>query len=181
MKYIIILVCLLASSILNLKLWNDQSTITESEIMDFGSRDDSPKSLQVFYNIEKYSTEYNIPKYIAYNISYLETRYRGPYQWDYSPKSSISGASGPMQIMVSTSRLINKSNHSKDRLKNDIPYNIQTGMKLLRILHDKYGDWGKACGAYNTGKPVINSYAEFCINNKDYKKNWINLKSYDKY
>ena len=46
-------------------------------------------------------------------------------------------------------------------------------MKLLRKLHDKYGDWEIVCGCYNTGKPLINDYARFCANTYDYQDNWV--------
>ena len=46
-------------------------------------------------------------------------------------------------------------------------------MKLLRRLHDKYGDWEIVCGCYNTGKPLVNDYARFCVNTFDYQDNWV--------
>ena len=39
-------------------------------------------SLQMYESIEHWSDSFNIPKYIAYNVSYLETGYRGPFDFD---------------------------------------------------------------------------------------------------
>ena len=49
-------------------------------------------------------------------------------------------------------------------------------MKLLHQLHRRYGNWGIVCGCYNTGRPIINGYALFCIKNKNYQKNWVYIK-----
>lgn len=133
----------------------------------------SPVCLQTYYLIEKFSKEYRIPKYIAYNIAYLETRYQGPFDWTYNPfLTSSAGAVGPMQVMVRTAEYINKEETSRQELKTDLELNISTSMKLLRKLHNTYGDWAIVCGYYNTGYPKINDYAAFCASNKNYTKNW---------
>ena len=129
-----------------------------------------PPCLQMYFYIEKYAEEFNIPKSYAYGIAYCETRYNGPFHWGYDPaKTSSAGALGPMQVMPATSRLINKETVSKEKLKTDISYNVRTSMKLLRRLHDKYGDWKIVFGAYNTGRPMINQYA---LNVYNYKPKW---------
>jgi len=134
----------------------------------------TPSSLSMYDNLEKYSEEYDIPKYIAYNIAYLETRYQGPFDWKYKPNlTSSAGAVGPMQVMPKTANGIHKKNVPVKTLKNDIEFNVETSMILLNRLHKKYKDWGVVCGYYNTGYPLINDYAEFCVTNKNYKKNWI--------
>jgi hypothetical protein len=48
-------------------------------------------------------------------------------------------------------------------------------MQMLRKWHSIYGDWTKACGAYNSGQPIRNEYAIYCVNNKDYKSKWVDL------
>lgn len=129
-----------------------------------------PPCLQMYFYIEKYSEEFNIPKSFAYGIAYYETRYEGPFHWKYDPsKTSSAGAVGPMQIMPATSKLINKETVPIEKLKTDISYNVRTSMKLLRRLHDKYGDWKLVFGAYNTGRPMINQYA---LNVYNYKPKW---------
>ena len=134
----------------------------------------TPTPMFMYENIEKYSKKYKIPKHIAYNISFLETRYQGPFHWKYNPhQTSCVGALGPMQIMPGTARLIQKHSVPNNKLKNDVRLNIEISMKLLRKLHDKYGDWEIVCGCYNTGKPLVNDYARFCANTYDYQDNWV--------
>ncbi len=175
-KNIIIALLSIVLAVVFYKYFNEGSVISDREFLEFGSRQDSPKSLQMYYHIERYADVYDVPLYVAYNIAYIETKYKGPYDWEYDPcKSSPSGALGPMQIMISTCNKINKESVSRSKLKNDIEYNIETSMKLLHRLYEKYHDWEKVCGSYNTGKPIVNSYARFCANNKNYKSNWIKI------
>jgi hypothetical protein len=119
-----------------------------------------PSCLQMYYYIERYSDTFNIPKNYAYGIAFYETGYKGPFDWSYNHrKSSHAGAVGPMQIMPSTASLINDRKVPTSFLKNNVEYNVRTSLKLLRRLHDKYGDWKVVFGAYNSGKPIINNYA----------------------
>ena len=122
---------------------------------------ESPPCLQMYYHIETYSEKYGIPKNYAYGIAWKETRYGGPFDWDYNPEQeSFAGAVGPMQVMPSTARLMWKGEEiTRKGLKCDIRFNVETSMKLLRKLYDKYGNWKIVFGAYNTGKPMINQYA----------------------
>ena len=141
--------------------------------INLDSLSDYPPSIQMYHLIEKYSDEYDLPKWVIYNISYKETRYRGPLDWCYNPyRTSNSGSLGSMQIMPMTSRSIN-GEVSKTKLKFDLEYNISTSIKLLKKLYEKWGDWEIVCGCYNTGKPIINEYARYCANFRDYEKNWI--------
>jgi soluble lytic murein transglycosylase-like protein len=134
----------------------------------------SPYSLQVYTSIEKYSKQYDIPKYIAYNIAYLETTYQGPFDWRYHGKlTSYVGAKGPMQIMPKTADWITGKNITQKELLHNIDLNVKISMKLLHKLRKQYNDWGLICGYYNTGYPRVNDYARFCVNNKDYQKNWV--------
>jgi hypothetical protein len=122
---------------------------------------DSPPCLQMHYFIEKYADEYGIPKNYAYGIAWKETRYNGPFHWDYNPKqTSYVGALGPMQIMPATARMMWKGTDiTKEQLKSDIELNVRTSMKLLRYLHGRYNNWKLVFGAYNTGRPMVNQYA----------------------
>jgi len=98
----------------------------------------------------------------------------GPFHWSYNhAQGSKAGALGPMQIMPATSEFINKEPIGGKKLKTDIEYNVRTSMKLLRYLHNKYKKWDIVCGVYNTGKVLVNDYAMYCSNTKDYKKMWI--------
>ena len=123
------------------------------------SRTDPP-CLQMYYYIEKYADSFNIPKRFAYGIASHETGYKGPFHWKYNPSlSSSAGAQGAMQVMVGTAKLVNHETVSASKLRNDIEYNVMTSMKLLRKLHNLYGDWQTTFGAYNCGYPCINGYA----------------------
>jgi soluble lytic murein transglycosylase-like protein len=121
----------------------------------------SAPCLQLYYFIEKYAAEYKIPRNYAYGIAHEETGYQGPLHWKYNhAQGSHAGALGPMQIMPATAKMMwPDSTISKTRLRNDIEFNVRTSMKLLRYLHDRYGDWKIVFGCYNTGKKLVNKYA----------------------
>jgi hypothetical protein len=132
-----------------------------------------PTALILFESIEKYSKEFDIPKHIMFNIAFKETSYQGPLHKEYVGRlTSPSGALGPMQVMTRTASFVQKTNVTPQKLKDDIDFNVQTSAKLLKYLYEKYNDWKLVCGAYNTGRPVINKYAIFCNENVDYEKNW---------
>ena len=137
-----------------------------------------PTPLKMYELIDHYSDVYDIPKHIAFNVAYLETKYKGPFDWKYKPNlSSSAGAVGPMQVMPATATYIQNKKISKDNLKNNVELNIQTSMKLLHKLHKQYSNWKLVCGAYNTGRPIVNSYATFCVNNKNYRSNWTRIRT----
>jgi len=130
----------------------------------------SPPCLQMYNYIKAYADTFDIPLRYAFGIANTETSYNGPLDWHYNPaQTSCAGAVGPMQVMVSTARWINKDNVSKERLRTDIKYNIYTSMKLLRKLFIKNRDWKLVFGEYNTGRPCVNGYAYKVYN---YKPNW---------
>jgi len=130
-------------------------------------------SLQMYESIEHWSDSFNIPKHIAYNVAWLETRYQGPFHFDYNPyQKSSAGAVGPMQIITKYSYRYAGRHVSDKELMNNVELNVSVSMKMLRKRFEMYRDWGKACGGYNTGSPVLNDYAIYCVSNKNYKKNW---------
>ena len=134
------------------------------------TKDDLP-CVQMQYFIEKYADQYDIPIEYAYGLAYMETTYRGPLDSSYTHKRiSPTGALGPTQILLSTARYVNKDKVSRERLLNDIEYNIQTSMKYLRMLHNRYKNWGKTLGYYNTGRPKVNKDAKRILN-KEYQ--WV--------
>jgi soluble lytic murein transglycosylase-like protein len=128
----------------------------------------SPPCIQMYYYIEKYAEEYDIPKKYAYGIARQETGYHNAFQWNYDhAQTSSAGAVGPMQVMFTTAQMMwPEEEFDRDKLKNDIEFNVKTSMKLLRHLHDKYRDWKVVFGAYNTGKPLVNGYAMNVFNHK---------------
>ena len=130
----------------------------------------SPPSLRMYKYIKAYADTFNIPVRFAFGIANIETGYKGPFHWKYNPaKISSAGAVGPMQVMVSTARGLNRDGVSKEKLRTDIKYNIYTSMKLLRKLYNKYRDWKTVFGCYNTGRPCVNGYAHKVYN---HKLNW---------
>jgi soluble lytic murein transglycosylase-like protein len=130
----------------------------------------SPPSLRMYKYIKAYADTFNIPVRFAFGIANAETGYKGPFHWKYNPaKISSAGAVGPMQVMVSTARGLNRDGVSKEKLRTDIKYNIYTSMKLLRKLYNKYRDWKTVFGCYNTGRPCVNGYAHKVYN---HKLNW---------
>jgi soluble lytic murein transglycosylase-like protein len=139
----------------------------------------STYSLKMYESIEKYSDKYEIPKYIAYNIAYLETRYRGPFDFRYNGSLvSSAGAKGPMQILPTTANYISGKSITNKELLHNVELNVEISMKLLNKLHKSYNDWSLVCGYYNTGYPKVNGYAQYCVQNKDYTKKWV---SYNKF
>lgn len=133
-------------------------------------------SLFMYQTIEKYSDSFNVPKHVAFNVAYLETGYRGPFDWDYNPeKTSSAGAVGPMQIIPRYAHYFAGRRVGVKELKQDIELNVLISMKMLRKWYSIYHDWTLACGAYNTGQPVRNSYAQYATSNKDYKNKWTKI------
>ncbi len=124
-----------------------------------------PTAVKMFNSIEVYSKKYDIPLKYALGIAYVETRYQGPFHWSYNPQQkSSAGALGPMQIMPGTANYVWERKIPKDQLISNIDFNVETSMKVLRRLHDKYGNWKLVFGCYNTGRPCINGYAEKIYN-----------------
>jgi soluble lytic murein transglycosylase-like protein len=127
----------------------------------------SPPSLQMYKYIKAYADTFNIPIRYAFGVAYAETRYGGPFHWKYNhAQTSYTGAEGPMQILLSTARWVNKDNVSREQLRTDIKYNVKTSMKYLNMLHKTYKNWGTVFGYYNTGYPRINEYARNVLNYK---------------
>lgn len=161
----------------NMDQSNQKSLGYESENKSNNGRPVTTNCLLMYELLEKYSQKHNIPKYIAYNIAFKETRYKGPFDWDYNPELiSSAGAQGPMQVMPSTAKLIQGEVISAEDLRTDIELNIETSMMLLEKLYHKYGDWKIVCGCYNTGQPIVNDYAIYCSTNKDYRSKWVYYK-----
>lgn len=141
---------------------NSSSEVQPLYLTNVDLTENSPPCLQMYYALEKYSEEYNIPKRYAYGIAYSETHYEGPFHWKYkATQTSSVGAIGPMQIMLPTGKgLWPDTTVTRDMLMNDIDFNVESSMKLLHKLYNKYKDWKLVFGCYNTGRPMVNGYAE---------------------
>lgn len=133
-------------------------------------------SLAMYEFIEHYSDSFGIPKYVAYNIAYQETGYRGPFHFNYNPyQTSNMGAQGPMQIIPLYAHKFAGKRVSSTELKNNLELNVIVSMKMLKEWYSIYHDWTLAAGAYNSGQPIKNDYAVYVASNKDYKSKWLKL------
>ena len=128
---------------------------------------------RLYASIMTYAKQYEIPLHVAFNVARIETGYKGPFHDEYNHKqTSKAGALGPMQIMPQYASYYAGFKVKKPVLKDSIELNVEISMKMLRDWYNRYNDWGKATGAYNTGKPVMNSYARNAIK-KNYIDHWI--------
>jgi hypothetical protein len=82
------------------------------------------------------------------------------------------GAVGPMQIIPVYAPPFAGKVVSSEELMNSVELNVRVSMKMLRHWYSLSRDWNLSCGGYNSGKLIVNEYASYCANNKDYKKNW---------
>jgi hypothetical protein len=64
---------------------------------------------------------------------------------------------------------------SEKELKTNIDLNVKISMQMLRKWYSIHRDWMLACGAYNSGRPIRNGYAQYAASNKDYKNKWIKI------
>ena len=111
--------------------------------------------------ITLYADSFNVPLNIAFNVARIETGYLGPNHVKYNHKQkSCDGALGPMQIMPQYASYFAGFPVGKKELRDSIELNVYISMKILNQHFEKYRDWAKVLGAYNTGKPVINKYAK---------------------
>jgi soluble lytic murein transglycosylase-like protein len=135
---------------------------SKNYVIDPGTIDKtSPPCLQMYYNIEKYAEEYGIPRNYAFGIANAETGYQGPFHWSYDQaRTSSAGAVGPMQIMPRYAHPYVDGKFTVNDLKTDIEMNVKASMRMLRKLYNMHGDWKLAFGAYNTGSPCVNGYAQ---------------------
>ena len=62
---------------------------------------------------------------------------------------------------------------SEKELRTNLELNVRVSMKMLRERYKITHNWGLACGGYNTGSHIMNDYAVFCAENKNYKNNWV--------
>ena len=175
--FLIAFLFLLTCSLLCWSISNKPKSINE-ELYEKGSNEKSLACERMYYLIETYSDSFCVPKYIAYGVAYKETRYRGPLDTLYNPKlTSSAGAVGAMQIMPRYASYFAERPVTKHELMHDLETNVWLSMKILSQHYERYKNWALACGAYNTGKPILNKYAKFCGNNSEFVKNWVNLDS----
>jgi soluble lytic murein transglycosylase-like protein len=158
--------------------FNKNSKSINRELYEIGQSETALPCEKMYYLIETYSDSFCVPKYIAYGVAYKETRYRGPLDTLYNPfLTSHAGAVGAMQIMPRYASYFAERPVTKHELMHNLETNVWLSMKILSQHYERYKNWSIACGAYNTGKPILNKYAKFCGNNSEFVKNWVNLDS----
>jgi hypothetical protein len=134
---------------------------------------DSPAE-RMYSSLICYADSFDIPLYFAFNIATIETGYRGPLDTTYNHSQvSKAGALGPMQIMHKYSHYYAGRKVTKQELRDSIEFNVRLSMKILSSHYERYGDWAKVAGAYNTGKPVLNSYARKAVDSTYFQRRWI--------
>lgn len=154
MKKILITIGILFSAFITMSWLSDDNDIMKNFM-------NLPESVKMYFYIEKYSDKYGIPKNIAYGIPHYESGYNGPTDTTYNPKNKISihKAYGATQLKLATANYVSDTLVTKKDLLENTELNIELSYKLLYLLHEKYGSWKLALGAYNTGKPIINKYS----------------------
>jgi soluble lytic murein transglycosylase-like protein len=135
---------------------------------------DKTPAERMYSAIVAYADTFDVPLHIAFNVATIETSYRGPEDSTYNHKRiSSAGAVGPMQIMPKYASWFAGFPVKRQELKDSIELNVWLSMKILNYQYNRFGTWEKALGAYNTGRPIINSYAKKAINPKYYLSKWM--------
>jgi soluble lytic murein transglycosylase-like protein len=172
-SYLFILSFFVTFLLLNLFLIERADDIEFNESLEEDEIIRSSPSVQMYFYIKKYAKKYGVPEGYAFAIAYHETRYQGPLHFEYDHKrTSSSGAVGPMQIIPKYAHKYAGRKVSEKELMENIELNVKISMQMLKKWYTIYKNWGIAAGAYNTGQPIINSYARSIIN-EEYK--WIKI------
>ena len=168
--YIILFIFICVSVI----AFNSKTESTWISYYELGKDEDALPCHRMFYLIETYSDSFGVPKHIAYNVAYKETRYRGPLDTTYNPYlTSKAGAVGAMQIMPRYASYFAGFPVTKKQVMHDLELNVWLSMKILSQHYKAYKDWTLACGTYNTGRPILNGYAKYCGSTKNFTNQWV--------
>lgn len=172
-KLILFYVCsILLTFFLSWKLFSAKQIMTK-ENQEYAETS-MISSIHMYECIRKYAEKYDIPEHIAFNVAYLETGYRGPLHFGYSPRQvSHGGAVGPMQVMPRTANFVQRKKISREELLTNIDMNVDISLKYLKYLHNEFGTWPLALGFYNTGIPTVNEYSRYCTGNKGFSDKWL--------
>lgn len=124
----------------------------------------SPPPLQIYYSVNKYSKEYDIPRSYMFRMLHEETRYNNPLSVKYNhAQTSNMNAEGPAQLLLKTARWIsNDDSITKSDIRHNVELNIELSAKFLKWIYDhKTHNWGYVFNYYNTGYlSGINKYAK---------------------
>lgn len=117
--------------------------------------------------IEKYASEYAVPKEIVYAVIHTESSFE-------SDALSPKGAIGLMQITPETFEWLRfKMGESETLTSADMLYNPETNIKygtyFLSLLYTEFGVWDTAYAAYNAGRSKVNEWLNEPGNNNNGK------------
>lgn len=145
-------------------IWSYETARTQDQVLDISKVPikKAPPCIRMYDYLQTYSEKYGVPFCIAYGVAHAETRYGGPFDWDYNPSlTSPAAAYGAMQIQVPTANSVwdHKRKITSKQLLTNLELNVETSIKLLAKLKERYGSWELALGCYNTGRPMVNGYA----------------------
>jgi len=170
MKKFYLIVLLLAVSLIT-AAWSYENFELEYKTFDQTTPvklADLPVSFKMHDYLVKYAKQYKVPLDVAFGIAKLETSYGGVFHWNYNPsQTSFAKAYGAMQVQQPTASYVWGRNITEEELLHDFEFNIETSMKYISMLYDRYSDWAKALGYYHTGQPVINWYAKKITDDAD--------------
>ena len=112
--------------------------------------------LPYYETVEKYSTEYAVPKEIIYAVMNTESSFK-------SDAVSSKGAIGLMQITPDTfSWLCSKTQEEETDYSPDLLYNpeinIKYGTYFLSLLYTEFGVWDTVYAAYNAGRGKVGEW-----------------------
>jgi len=121
----------------------------------------SPPNLKVYHSINKYAPMNDVPFNIGFGIVREETGYKNPLDYTYNhSQTSPTGAEGPCQFIMSTAKWVaNDNSLTRKEVRNNVELNVKLSMEYSHSLYKRYNSWNIALGYYNTGYPVVNSYA----------------------
>ena len=112
--------------------------------------------------VDKYSTQYNVDKYLIYATIKAESNFNKNAQ-------SKKGAKGLMQLLDSTGQeiasILNMSIDNDDLF--DANINIMLGTKYISKLMQKYNNIELALAAYNAGSGNVDSWISYGILKSD--------------
>ena len=94
--------------------------------------------------VDHHAARYGIPRYVAYNLIEVESRWR-------QHAVSRRGARGIMQLMPRTARGLRVD-------ARDPRQNIEGGLRYLRQLYDRFKRWDLALAAYHSGPGTVARY-----------------------
>lgn len=95
--------------------------------------------------VTEYADQYDMPPDLILSVIKAES--------GGNPRAkSKAGAMGLMQLMPGTARAMGVSNPMDPR------QNIRGGVRYLREMYDRFGDFGKAVAAYNAGPGAVKKY-----------------------